>query len=42
MLSGVYWNQPVCPFSVRVSVCVENTSNFVSEIPSIVLLMLYE
>ena len=29
MFSGVYWNQPVCPsvcVSVRVSVCVQNTS----------------
>ena len=26
---GVYWNQPVC-LSVHVSVCVQNTSDFVS------------
>ena len=29
MFSGVYWNQPV----VRVSVCVQNTSNFVWQTP---------
>ena len=32
MFLGVYWNQPVCP-SICVSICVPNTSNFVSQTP---------
>ena len=40
MFYGVFWNLPVCP-SIPPCICVQITSNFVSQTPPTVFLLLY-